>query len=233
MHLFHERAEEAEVEEGGGAEARAVCCRMHVRNVRTDGEMNGDGDALFVGSDENTGGGVLYCEDAAVEELAGGFAVADVKTGSEFREFVDVLASFAGHAELAGAEASFDVFGSISGESDFEIMHECGAVHGNARDEAAFHQIDEDRTEADFDYVAADSPENGGALFAGAMDGSKEITKILGGKNVWKRIEEFCKGNVSGCWLGEIVDADFAFAGGERIGMDGTKSERRRGIDAH
>ena len=134
---------------------------------------------------------MLHWEDAAVEELAGGFAVADVKTGSEFREFVDVLASFAGHAELAGAEASFDVFGSISGESDFEIMHECGAVHGNARDEAALHEIDEDRTEADFDDVATDAPKDGGALFAGAMDGSKEIYENPGRQECLEAIRGF------------------------------------------
>jgi hypothetical protein len=48
MHLFHESAEEAEIEEGGGAEARAIGGGMHVGNVGADGEMNGDGDALFV-----------------------------------------------------------------------------------------------------------------------------------------------------------------------------------------
>ena len=68
---------------------------------------------------------------------------------------------FAGHAELAGAEAGFDVFGGVAGECDFEIVDERGAVHGDAGDEAAVHQIDEDRAEADLDDVAADAPEDG------------------------------------------------------------------------
>src|SRR5580704_6643424 len=169
MHLFHESAEEAEVEEGGGAEARAVGRGMHVRNVRADGEMNSDGYALFVGGDEDAGVRIFYLQDAAVEKLAGGFAVADVETGGEFRKFVDVLTGFAGHAELACAEAGFDVFGSIASESDFEIVNQRGAVHGDARDEAAFHQIDENGAETHFNHVAADSPKNGCTLFAGAM----------------------------------------------------------------
>lgn len=171
MHLFHESAEETEIEEGGGAEARTVRGRMHVGNVRTDREMNGDGDALFVCRDEDAGVRIFYVQDAAVEKLARCFAVTDVEARSEFRKFVDVLASFAGHPELACAEAGFYVFGSIASESDFEIVNERGAVHGNTRDEAAFHQIDEDGAEADFDHVAADSPEDGCALFAGTMDG--------------------------------------------------------------
>ena len=125
--------------------------------------------------------------------MAGGFAVADVEARGEFRKFVDVLAGFAGHAELACAEAGFDVFGSVAGESDFEIVDERGAVHGDAGDEAAVHQIDEDGAEADFDHVAADAPEDGGALFAGAMDGGEEMAQILGGENVWERVEKFCK----------------------------------------
>ena len=55
-----------------------------MRNVRSDGEMDGDGDALFVRGNENAGGRVLYVEDAAGEELAGGFAVADVEARGEF-----------------------------------------------------------------------------------------------------------------------------------------------------
>src|SRR5208282_5971729 len=105
MHLFHESAEEAEIEEGGGAEARSIGGGMHVWDICADGEMYGDGDALFVGGDEDAGGGVLYVEDAAGEELAGGFAVADVEARSELGEFVDVFAGFTGHAELARAEA--------------------------------------------------------------------------------------------------------------------------------
>ena len=54
MHLFHESAEETEIEKRGGAEAEAVSGRMHVGNVSADGKMNGDGDAVFISSYKNT-----------------------------------------------------------------------------------------------------------------------------------------------------------------------------------
>src|SRR5271163_4849252 len=132
MHLFHERAEETEIEKGGGAEARTVGRWMHVGNIGANGEMDRDGNALFVGGDEDAGVREFYVQDAAVEKLARCFAVAYVEARGEFRKFVDVLTCFASHAELACAEAGFDVFGSVAGECDFEIMNECSAVHGDA-----------------------------------------------------------------------------------------------------
>ena len=115
-------------------------------------------------------------EDAAAEELAGGFAVADMEARGELREFVDVLAGFAGHAELTRAEAGFDVFGSVASESDFKIVNKRRAIHCDTGDETALHEIDEDWPETDFDDVAADAPEDGGTLFAGAMNGGEKMT---------------------------------------------------------
>src|SRR5580692_3207345 len=169
MHLFHESAEESEIEKSSSAEAGAVGGRMHVGDVRADGEVNRDRDALFVSSDEDARIGIFYIEDAAGEELARCFAVADVEAGCEFRKFVDVLAGFAGHAELAFAKAGFDVFGSVAREGDFKIVDEGCAIHGDTRDKPTAHEVDQDRAEANFDDVAADAPEDGGALFAGSM----------------------------------------------------------------
>jgi hypothetical protein len=79
MHLFHESAEEAEIEKSGSAEAGAVGGRMHVGDVGADGEMDRDGNALLVRGHEDAGVGVFYVEDATVEKLASGFAVTDVE----------------------------------------------------------------------------------------------------------------------------------------------------------
>src|ERR1700688_41735 len=127
---------------------------MHVGDVRADGEMDGDGDAVFVGGYEDAGICVFDWDDAAREELAGGFAVADANAVRELGDFVDVLVGFRGHAELTCAEAGFNVFGGVAGDGDFEIVDEGGAVHGDAGDEAAFHQVDEDGAKADFNDVA-------------------------------------------------------------------------------
>jgi hypothetical protein len=149
------------------------------------------------------------------------------------KTLVDVLAGFAGHAELAGAEAGFYVFGSVAREGDFEVVDERGAVHGDAGDEAALHEIDEDRTEADFDDVATDAPKDGGALAARTMNRGEQMTEVVGCEKLWERIKKLRDGRIGGGRLGEVADAYFAFAGRERIGMYGTERERLRGIDAH
>ena len=52
MHFFHERAEEAEIVVRGGAECGAVGGRMHMGNVGADGEVDGDGNFVLIGGEE-------------------------------------------------------------------------------------------------------------------------------------------------------------------------------------
>src|SRR5229473_5869354 len=191
MHLLHQAAEEAEVEMGGGAEGGAVGRAVHVRDVGADGEMNGDGDAEFVGSHEDAGPCEGDIDDSVVEELAGGFAIAEAGAHSDFCYLIQILAGFRGHAEGAGPESGFDLFGSVADEGDFKIVDERGAVHGEGGDETAAHKVDEDRAEADFDDVAADAPENGFALLAGLVDGGEEIAEVSSGEEVGEGCEEF------------------------------------------
>ena len=163
----------------GIAEGRAIGGGMHVRNIRADGEMNRHGNAVLVGRDEDAGIRVLDVKDAAVQKLPRGFAVADANTVRQLGDFVDVFSGFFRHAELAFAEAGFDVLGSVAGEGDFEIVNERGAVHRDSGDESALHQIDQNRAEADFDDVAADAPENGSALFARGGGWRREVREDL------------------------------------------------------
>lgn len=52
VHLFHETAEQSKIEKSGGAEARPVGGRVHMRNVGTDRQMDGNGDAILVRGNE-------------------------------------------------------------------------------------------------------------------------------------------------------------------------------------
>ncbi len=191
MHLPDKGAEKTEIVVRGRAEGRAVHGRMHVRDVGADGQGNRDRDARFVSGDENAESSKLCVENAAREELAGRFAVAHADAIGELGDFVEILAGFLGHAEPASAEPGFDIFRSVAGESDFEIVNERGAVHGDRGDEAAFDEIDQDRAETYFDDVAADAPEDRCALPAGAMDGGEKTAKIFRGEDVREGIEKF------------------------------------------
>src|SRR6266404_168293 len=190
VHSFHERAEEAKVEMRGCAERGSVRGGMHVRNISADGEMNGDRYFVLVSGEEDAGGGVSWIELARGEEFSGGFAIADAGISGGGGNFVEIGAGFAGHAKSARAEARFDVFGRVAAESDFEIVDEGGAVHGDAGDETAADEIVEDGTEARFDDVAAHAPKDG---FAGAfcrVDGGEEIAEIVGGEEIGERVEK-------------------------------------------
>ena len=55
VHLLHQGAKQAEIGEGRGAERGSFSRGMHVRNVRADGQMNGDGNSAPIGLDQHAG----------------------------------------------------------------------------------------------------------------------------------------------------------------------------------
>src|ERR1700751_1172525 len=116
VHGFDERTEEAEVVMSGRAERCAIGGGMHVRNVGTDGEMDGDGNFVPIGVVENAGGRVLRSEAARLrgQEFTGGFAIADGGKIGAGGDLIEVETGFGGHAELAFAEAGVNVFGSAT-----------------------------------------------------------------------------------------------------------------------
>ena len=146
--------------------------------------MNRQGDSMFVRGDQDAGISMFDVNDSATEKLPGSFAVPNANAVSKFGDFVEIFSCFFGHAELAFAKASFHVFGRVARERDLKIMDKRRAVHGDAGNQASFHQIDQNGTEADLNDVATDAPENGFALFARAVDCGEEIAKIFGSKNV-------------------------------------------------
>jgi len=91
-------------------------------------------------------------------------------------------------------------------------VDEGGAVHGDAGDEAAFHQVDSKWAEADFDNVAADAPEDRFALLARAVDGAEKSANIFGGEDLRECVEKLPERGVCGGGLRKVTDADLAFA---------------------
>src|SRR5258708_34063760 len=97
-----------------------------------------------------------------------------------------MFSRFFGHGELAFAEAGCHVFGRVSGERDFEVVDERRAVHGDSADEAALHQVDQDRAKTYFDDVPPNSPENRFALFARSVHGAEKLAEIFRRENFWE-----------------------------------------------
>src|ERR1700760_1164464 len=148
------------------AQSGRVDSRMHVRDIRTDRNVNGHGNSQLVGLDQHAGLRKFGREDAAGEILAGSFAVADANAMSQPRDLIDTSARFLSHSELAFAKRGIDVFGGIPHHGNFEIVDERGPIHGDTRDESFAHQINEQWSESNFNYVATKSPKNGLFLVA-------------------------------------------------------------------
>src|SRR5271156_3425876 len=182
--------------------------------------MNCDRDTKLVSGNKNAVFGKTRIENTAGQELAGSFSVAHANPLRETRDFIDVCASFLGHAELAFTDAGVHIFGGVADHGDFEIVNQRGTVHGHTGDEAAAHQIDENGAEAGLYNMPAHAPQDGLLLLFCAMKSSEEFPEILCGKNIGKRVEKFSDAGIAARGLGEIADADLAFAAVERIGVD-------------
>jgi len=70
MHLLHKCAEQTKVVMRGIAERRSVGGRMHVRNIRPDGEVNGHRDAVLVSGNEHAAISVFDIDDPARKILS-------------------------------------------------------------------------------------------------------------------------------------------------------------------
>src|SRR5258707_1874053 len=74
MHVLHQRAEQMEIVVRGIAESRTISGRVHVRNVRADGEMDGHRNAVFVRGNEDARVRVFDSNNAARKILSRRFA---------------------------------------------------------------------------------------------------------------------------------------------------------------
>src|SRR6202035_2621810 len=100
IHLRNQRAKKTKVLVGGCAERRAVGHGMHVRDVRTNGQMHGDRYALLVGLQQYTGSRIFGFYFSGGEEFSSGFAVADSAEAGGDGNLIEEEAGFRGHAKL-------------------------------------------------------------------------------------------------------------------------------------
>jgi hypothetical protein len=107
------------------------------------------------------------------------------------------------------------------------------AVHGNCGDESAADEVSKYGSESNFDYVAADSPQNAAAAGAGGEEPAPEIEEILSREDIGQAAEEGREGGGSAVRSGKIRNVDFAGAGGQGVGFQAIELERSDGIKAH
>ena len=151
-------AEEAEVVVGRFADGSAVSAGVGVRGVGTDGDVDGDGEFPAVSAVEEAAVcvvGVSLFGDFPADGFAHAFGWIGFVDG-----VVEVAAGLFGGAETAIGEDGFDIFAGVAGDGDFVIVDGGGSVHGEAVGVAFIGEVEEDGGEADFDHVAADTPDD-------------------------------------------------------------------------
>src|SRR5262245_37979122 len=105
MHFFHQRTKEAEVMMGGGSERRAIGRRMHVRDVRTDRQVNRDRNAKLVGAIKNAGLRIFAVQCPCRQKFSRAFAITNARKSRCRSDLVEEVAGFGSHAEFTFAKA--------------------------------------------------------------------------------------------------------------------------------
>src|SRR5258708_25271456 len=108
-----------------------------------------------------------------------------------------------------------------------------GGGGGAGGAEAGVKKVEGGGGGAVFGGVAADTPEDGFALFARAVDGTEDMAEIFGREDVGERIEKFCERGIRCGRFRKVADADFALAGSKRIRVHRAKRDGLDRIDAH
>ena len=154
----HEPGQCLEIAEAGGTEGGAVGARMHVVDVRSDGDVHGHGNAEAHRAREHRAVfvGIVALEDLAPDRLAH----AETEVGSARDRAVELLRGLTRHAEAPVVERALDVFAGAPDQRQLEVVNAAGTVHEEPRRETAIEEIDDDRSEPHLDEVRAEAPQD-------------------------------------------------------------------------
>ena len=141
---------------------------------------------------------------------------------------VDLLARLPRHPELPRAQAALHVLGRVAGHGQLEVVDDPGAVHGQARDQALLHEVDEDRRQAHLQDVRADPPQDRFAAIARPQDLGGQPPQDIRPQDARERVEERAERAAARVGAGELVQRDLALAAGQGVGTDALQVERGR-----
>src|SRR5207245_2672330 len=151
----------------------------------------------------------VRCQRAA-ESLADTDAVA-VATGDRL---VHLAARFFGGPETAIGQNGLNVFARKSRERDFEIVDGGRTVHGKCAGITTLHQVDQYRSQAALDDVAAESPDDGLTARARLDQCFHHGAERTGSQYLRQRVEPAAHAAAPGIWSREVLHAHLAAARG-------------------
>ena len=117
---------------------------------------------------------------------------------------VHLTTRFLRHSERAVAKASLHVFARAAPARDLVVVNRGRAVHREVRDDAAAHEVDEDRREPRFHDVSADHHDDA-SLPCSARDVACEREEVARREHARERAEERSEGAVVTRRLRELL----------------------------
>lgn len=222
--LSDERAEALEVAARRLAGRPRVKGRMHVDDVRPDGDMHGHRDAQARACRKKAL--VLVGEIAALDQPAHGFSDAEPLPVPVPDRVVDHAAGLFGHAEGAGQDLLVHVLGCLADERELEVVDDAGAVQRQGGDDPALHEIDDHRREADLDGMGPHAEHHGPLVRARLDHGRGHFLQMLCAEDPGKAGEEVPEGAALPVRRGKLVDPHLAGAALEGVGPE------PRGVEA-
>lgn len=154
-----DRGELLEIEIRRLAQHAAVGGRMLMNNVRTNGDVDGNGDVAHDTLVQNA--------QFPITELAGDNSFteraprADALFHAGGQRLVHEPPGFINHPKAAVIESALNVLAGLADISQFKIVDRARAVERDGAEDAALDEIDEHRVEAAFDRVRAHHHDDG------------------------------------------------------------------------
>ena len=217
-HRGDDAAQAAEIDERGFAEGGAGDVRVHVDDVGAEGDVDGAGDAGAIGGEDQARFVVraIHVVEMPAQRPAEAELVLRAVVGGDG----EGVGGLAGHAEFPLRQLRRDVLAGLAGEGQLEVVDRRGAVHGDRLDDAALDPVDQIRSAAGLDDVAAQRDGDGSAFAMSPAQVIGHPANVVGGELLRQAQEPIFRAGAGVHRLAEIVVKDLRRPRAEIVGFE-------------
>jgi len=89
-----------------------------------------------------------------------------------------------GHAKGSVSKACGNILRRLTDHGKLRIMDNTGPVHGNTGNDTAFHQVDNDGIEPNFDHMGSHAEQDGAVIHISGADGGYYLLEVAACQNI-------------------------------------------------
>src|SRR5437762_1498414 len=136
---------------------------------------------------------------------------------------VHLTSGFLRHAEAAVAQTGGDILRRTAESSDFKVVNRGGAIHRDVADDAASHEIDEERREPGLYNVAAEHNEDAALAARGAGNRIDDTEEVTSDEHVGQRGEKGAESAIIARRVRELLSTHLIWPPRDGDGPDGVE----------